>query len=88
MLGPTRFDEALTRLWTKNYMAYSDLMRPTIKRLHARSVIAELCARAIGKPLGVQFAFRDVEPDGIVQCFLLTLPCHRKMRASTLIEGP
>jgi len=60
VLSQARFHESVIHACgLKNHPSYSSLARPKSKGIHAFLVIAKLSVFAIGKPIGVQFIFRN-----------------------------
>ncbi len=75
VLSQARFHEPVIHACGfKNHPSYSSLTHPKSKGLHALLVIAKLSVFAIGKPIGVQFVFRDINPNGIVH-LVFSSPC-------------
>jgi len=67
MLGQSRFEKpVIYASGFKNHPSYPNRTRPKRKGFHALLVIAKLSVFSIGKPVGVQFVFRDADSDGIV----------------------
>ena len=60
VLSQARFHESVIHACgLKNHPSYSSLTRPKSTGIHAFLVIAKLSVFAIGKPIGVQFIFRN-----------------------------
>lgn len=74
LLSQARFHKSMIHTHAfKNNPRYSSLTRPTSKSLHTRFVIAKLPVIAIGKPISIQFVFRDIDHNRIVH---LSFPHH------------